>query len=483
LFFKGEGAMFFKREGFNQTRFRKDIVGIDKKVPLAGGKYRTYVNLDNAASTPVLRPVLDKVNEFMDWYSSVHRGSGFKSQVSTHIYDAAHELVGRFVKADLSSNCVIFVKNTTEAINKLSYRLRLDKGDIVLTTTMEHHSNDLPWRSTAETVYAGVDQRGALDFDDLEYKLKQYRHRIKLVSISGASNVTGFKNDIGRIAAMAHRSGIPVLVDGAQLVPHSPVNMGDVGHLEHIDFLVFSAHKMYAPFGTGVLIGPRKIFERGAPEYPGGGTISIVTHDRVEWAGLPDKEEAGSPNVVGAVALAAAIEYLKKNGMENIERYEKQLTEYTLKRLKEIGGITIYGQDDPSKLDNRVGVITFNINNIPHALVAAALSWEGGVAVRNGCFCAHPYMLKLLKLTPVEIRRVHNRIRAGDRSDIPGMVRISLAAYNNKQDIDRAIEALKKIRHMSLTGELNDRYSLCRSTGCFMPKDFKPDIERYFSLS
>ncbi|HQD41603.1 MAG TPA: aminotransferase class V-fold PLP-dependent enzyme, partial [Bacillota bacterium] len=169
--------MFLKREGFNHARFRRDIVGIDKKVPLAGGGYASYVNLDNAASTPVLRPVLDKVIEFMDWYSSVHRGTGFKSQVSTHVYDEAHEVVGSFVKADLSSNCVIFVKNATEAVNKVSYRLGLAKGDLVLTTMMEHHSNDLPWRSKAAAVYAGVDRRGALDLDDLETKLRQYGRR------------------------------------------------------------------------------------------------------------------------------------------------------------------------------------------------------------------------------------------------------------------------------------------------------------------
>lgn len=474
--------MFLKREGFNQARFRRDIVGIDKKVPLAGGGYASYVNLDNAASTPVLRPVLDKVIEFMDWYSSVHRGTGFKSQVSTHVYDEAHEVVGSFVKADLSSNCVIFVKNATEAVNKVSYRLGLAKGDLVLTTMMEHHSNDLPWRSKAAAVYAGVDRRGALDLDDLETKLRQYGRRIKLVSVSGASNVTGFKNDVGSIAAIAHRAGVPILVDGAQLVPHSPVDIKPDDHPEHIDYLVFSAHKMYAPFGTGVLIGPKRTFLTGAPEYTGGGTVNIVTPETVEWAGLPDREEAGSPNVVGAVALASAIQYLQRQGMRNIENHERTVTSYALKRLGEVKGLRVYGETDPNRTGNRVGVITFNLDGIPHGLVAAALAWEGGIAVRNGCFCAQPYMLHLLGLNPQQLSRLIHKKRAGDLSGIPGMVRVSLAAYNNKKDIDRLIECLEKIKTMSRSGELAKRYALCRETGAYYPRDVKVDPKEVFKL-
>ena len=474
--------MFLKREGFNQARFRRDIVGIDKKVPLAGGGYKTYVNLDNAASTPVLRPVLDKVIEFMDWYSSVHRGAGFKSQVSTRVYDEAHEVVGSFVKADLSSNCVIFVKNATEAVNKVSYRLGLAKGDMVLTTMMEHHSNDLPWRSKAATVYAGVDRRGALDLDDLETKLRQYGSRIKLVSVSGASNVTGFKNDVGSIAAIAHRAGVPVLVDGAQLVPHSPVDVKPDDHPEHIDYLVFSAHKMYAPFGTGVLIGPKRTFLTGAPEYTGGGTVNIVTPETVEWAGLPDREEAGSPNVVGAVALAAAVQYLQRQGMRNIENHERTVTSYALKRLGEVKGLKVYGEADPNRTGNRVGVITFNLDSVPHGLVAAALAWEGGIAVRNGCFCAQPYMMQLLGLNPHQLSRLIHKKRAGNLSDIPGMVRASLAAYNNKKDIDRLIECLEKIKAMARSGELAKRYVFSRETGTYYPRDVKVNPEEVFKL-
>ncbi|MBA1336336.1 MAG: Cysteine desulfurase [Firmicutes bacterium] len=475
--------MLIQGKGFNPSSFRKLVVGIDKRIPLASGKSSRYINLDNAASTPTLYPVMDRLNEFMDWYSSVHRGTGFKSMVSTQVYDHAHEIVGRFVNANPVTNTVIFVKNTTEAINKLSYRLGLSKNDIVITTTMEHHSNDLPWRSKAQVVYISVNEDGSLNYHDLEDKIKAHRNRLKLVAVSGASNVTGYKNDIHRIASLAHRAGAPVFVDAAQLAPHSPVDMKPDGHPEHIDYLAFSAHKIYAPFGTGVLIGPKRTFERGCPEYSGGGTIKIVTHSGVEWAPLPDKEEAGSPNVVGGVALAIALEYLRKLGMDRIEEYEKSLTSYTLQKLKEIKGITIYGENDPQRLDNRVGVITFNLKGIPHSLVASALAWEGGIAVRNGCFCAHPYILKLLNLSDEQVSMIQHRIRVGDRSEIPGMVRISLAAYNNKRDIDRTAAILHRINGMAESGELSKRYELSRETGSYRPVDVEVKFDRFFSFS
>lgn len=475
--------MVCKDKGFDPSSFRKLVVGIDKRVPLASGRRSRYINLDNAASTPTLYPVMDRLNEFMDWYSSVHRGTGFKSMVSTQVYDQAHEIVGRFANANIDTNTVIFVKNTTEAINKLSYRLGLSKNDIVITTAMEHHSNDLPWRSKAQVVYIDINEDGSLNYPDLENKIRACGNRLKLVAVSGASNVTGYKNDVHRIAYLAHRAGAPLFVDAAQLAPHSPVDMRQDGHPEHIDYLAFSAHKIYAPFGTGALIGPKRTFERGCPEYSGGGTIKIVTHSSVEWATLPDKEEAGSPNVVGGVALAIVLEYLNKLGMDRIEEYEKSLTSYTLQKLKEIEGITIYGENDPQRLDNRVGVITFNLKGIPHSLTASALAWEGGIAVRNGCFCAHPYILKLLNLSDDQVSMIHHRIRMGDRSEMPGMVRISLAAYNNKKDIDRAAAVLHRIRDMSESGELLKRYRLSREAGAYHPVGVDIEFDRFFSFN
>src|SRR5579862_350635 len=280
---------------------RELIVGVDKKVPLLNGAEATYINFDNAASTPMLKPVLDTINQFADYYSSVHRGNGFKSQLSTKAYDDAREITLNFFGGNPSDHVVIFGKNTTEAINKLSYRLDLRKTDVVLVGLSEHHSNDLPWRQRATVYHVEVDEQGNLSMTDLAKKLKKYAPKVKLVALSGGSNVTGAILDIDQAAVLAHSFGAQILVDCAQLAPHRLVNIKQISDPAHIDYISVSAHKMYAPFGTGALIGRRETFEQGDPELCGGGTIAVVTEDKVEWAPPPDRDEAGSPNVVGAV--------------------------------------------------------------------------------------------------------------------------------------------------------------------------------------
>jgi len=447
--------------------FQKEIIGLNKKVPLVSGKYARYINLDNAASTPALKPVVGKVMDFLEWYSSVHRGTGYKSVLSTKVYDEAHETVAQFVGADISNNTVIFVKNTTEAINKLANRLDFNKRDIVITTQMEHHSNDLPWRKKAKTLYIGVDNRGSLLLDDLEDKLKNCGNRVRIVAVSGASNVTGHVNNIYKIAEMAHHHGAELLVDAAQLVPHRPVDILPNDDPRHIDYIAFSAHKMYAPFGTGVLIGPTATFARGAPDYAGGGTIETVSLEDIQWAPPPERDEAGTPNLIGALALVEAIKVLQKIGMERIYKHEKRLTSYALGRLKEVNNIIIYGDEDLSRQD-RVGVITFNLKGINHALVAAVLSYEGGIAVRNGCFCAHPYVHHLLKLNKKQIYESQKKILMKKKQNLPGMVRISFGLYNTFRDIDTLISLLKyieqKIEHYK------NSYCLNLEEGSYYPE-------------
>ena len=199
---------------------RENILGIETQVPLLDGSKRTYTNLDNAASTPSLKPVFEKITEFMQWYSSIHRGTGFKSQVSTQVYDEAHEIACHFVNLNPDNNTVIFGKNATESLNKLSQRFPFQPGDVVFTTLMEHHSNDLPWRRFAEIKHIRVDDQGALDEEHLDELLKQYAGRIRLVVIGGASNVTGYINPVHRIAEKVHAAGAEILVDAAQLAPH-----------------------------------------------------------------------------------------------------------------------------------------------------------------------------------------------------------------------------------------------------------------------
>lgn len=424
----------------NNINYRSLVVGVTTPIPLSNGEYVTGINFDNAATTPPFTSVLQAVNNFSPWYSSIHRGTGYKSQFSSDFYDKSREIIADFVKADLNTNTVIYVKNTTEAINKLSNRLyKNSRKNVILSTEMEHHSNDLPWRSNYEVDYISVDYNGRLSLKSLEYKLREHDGHVKLVAVTGASNVTGYLNPIHEIAEIAHKYRAKILVDGAQLVPHAEVDMKPDSSPQHIDYLVFSAHKMYAPFGIGVLIGPKDTFERGEPDYKGGGTIELVTHDFIRWADAPERDEAGTPNVIGVVALVESIKTINNIGMLNIEKNEKTLTEYALNGLKTVPGIQLYGNTEDSS--DRVGIISFNLKDIPHRTLAIILSNEFGIAVRNGCFCAQPYVQRLLNVSRKEIRR---RIKNSELPH-PGLVRISFGIYNTKEEIDILIRALVQI--------------------------------------
>jgi cysteine desulfurase/selenocysteine lyase len=459
---------------------RDRIVGIDTQVPLLDGTLVPCINLDNAASTPVLREVLDAVNAFMPWYSSVHRGAGFKSRVATQAYEDARRIVGGFVGANEHEHVVLFGKNTTEAINKLAARLPLQAGDIVLVSQLEHHSNDLPWRATpARVVHVGCDALGRFDETHFDRLLAEHAGRVKLLAVTGGSNVTGTLPAVHRLARKVHAAGAQIFVDCAQLAPHRAIEIGSLDDPEHLDYVALSAHKMYAPFGTGALIGRRDTFERGAPEQRGGGTIEWVTLDEVEWARAPeDRDEAGTPNVVGAVALAAAVQALQHIGMQAIARHEGELTAYALERFARIGGLRVYGDADPAHAADRLGVITFNLEGLHHGYVAAVLSQEFGIGVRNGCFCAHPYLTRLLGLSPAEIGELRAEMRTGDRRAMPGMVRVSFGAYSSFEDIDRVAAALGRIA----CGDVRGDYAQDRNSGEFAARGWAPDVRACFEV-
>jgi cysteine desulfurase / selenocysteine lyase len=457
-----------------QADLRREIVGIDTRVPTLDGTEVLYRFLDNGASTPTFRSVLRCIMEFLPWYSGVHRGTGFKSLLATEAYDAAHDVVGHFVGADLDHDAVIFTKNTTECVNKLANRLVVEPNDVVVTTMMEHHSNDLPWRQHPNVVHLGVTGDGHLDLQQLRRFLKTNAGRIKLVALSGASNITGICQPIHEIATWVHAAGGLFFVDAAQLAPHRPIRMLPVDDPGHIDFLALSAHKMYAPFGTGALIGPRAFFAEGAPDVVGGGVVEIVTIDHVIWNQPPHKEEAGSPNVVGGIALAAAIGVLQAAGMEAIAAHETELLTYAYKKLKSVPKLALYGPTD--NMSEKVGTITFNIEGKHHALVAAILGMEGGIGVRNGCFCAHPYVKHLLHVSPEEDRRFTDEVLAGNKAHMPGMVRASLGCYNNEEDIDALAEMLDRIGR----GEIKGKYVQDLRTGAFSAEGHNFDFTRFF---
>jgi len=455
------------------------FLGLDTRIPLLNGKQQRYINFDNAASTPSLKAVSEAVNHFLTYYSSVHRGTGFKSQLSTHLYERAREIVMAFVGADPKTHICIFGKNTTEALNKLARRFPFNgQRDILLTSGMEHHSNDLPWRAATKVIHIGLTPEGRLDEADFEAKLAAYGDRVALVAIAGASNVTGYINPYHCLAGLTHAVGAQFALDAAQLAPHRKVDMRPLDDPTHLDYVAVSGHKMYAPFGTGALIGRKDTFEDGNPDMVGGGTVSTVTLDDVTWTEAPERDEAGSPNVVGAVALAASIQKLAEIGMDQVARHEVELTSALLTRLPEIPGIEIYGDINPENNHQRVGVVPFNLRGFSHFLVSAILGHEFGIGVRNGCFCAHPYLLHLLGLNHSFVEKVRKQILAGDRSDMPGMVRVSFGLYNTLEEIDSLIAALKVIATRKFQGD----YIQDVVTGEFHPSGWEPAYDRYFSL-
>jgi selenocysteine lyase/cysteine desulfurase len=443
---------------------RDDIVGLDERVPVLGGDWVPYVNLDNAATTPAMRCVLDAVDDLLAYYGSVHRGTGYKSRVSTAAYEHARELVGAFVGADPDRDVVVFGQNTTDAVNVLARSLPIAPGSVVLTTMLEHHSDDLPWRTRAPVVHVRALPDGTLDLDDLDRLLALYAGRIALLSVTGASNVTGVVPPVHDLAERVHAVGGRILVDAAQLAGHRRIDMGAHDDPRHLDFVALSAHKMYAPFGTGALVGRRDGFGP-SPHQPGGGTVRAVTVDDVIWAPLPDREEGGTPNVVGAVALAAATARLAEVGLDRIAAHEQDLAARAMDRLAAIPGLTLHGPVGPGAVAGKVGVVPFTADGLDPGYVAAVVGYEHGIGVRSGCFCAQPYIAHLLSLRPAEV------LASAETGGIPGMVRVSLGAYNDEGDVDRMAEAVAGV----LAGEVRGDYER-RPDGTWAPRGYREPL-------
>jgi cysteine desulfurase/selenocysteine lyase len=435
---------FWQREArFSANVWREHFAGVDLPVPICDGRSITGINFDNAASTPPLKRVRNAINSFAEVYSSVHRGTGYKSRVSTDAYERAREQVARFLGIDEQAQVVIFVKGTTDALNRIAAeQARLD-GRHVLVTEMEHHADLLPWRHRSGHVMVELTEGGQIDLDAIEATMRNANGAIGLVAVCGASNVTGFVSPIHEVAEIAHRYGALISVDAAQLAPHHRIEVLPAGDPGHLDFVSFSGHKMYAPYGAGVLVAPRDFFS-GAPEVMGGGAIQIVTWDDTIWADLPDREEAGSPNVIGAVALGVAIDTLLGLGFEKMLEEELRLGRRLLEGLTRIPGVGVLGSPDPCA-EGRLALASFVIEGLDHGLVAAALSYEWGIAVRHGCFCAHPYLIHLLHMTKSEVDTIVDEMTTGRRKALPGAVRASLAPYNTDAEVDRFLEAVRVI--------------------------------------
>lgn len=403
--------------GLNVEEIRRDFPIFRRVV---NGNPLIY--FDNAATTQRPIQVVAAIARFyLQYNANVHRGFHTLSQEASEAFEEAHEVIAHFINA-YSWEEIILTYNTTESINIVAYTWglkNLRKGDEIILTVMDHHSNMLPWRKVAEITgarirYVDITDDGLLRYDMLEEMISE---KTKVVAFPMMSNVLGTMNDVKRIVKVAHSVDAIVVADGAQWVPHVPTDVRDLG----MDFLAFSGHKMLGPTGTGILWGRKDILENLEPFKSGGDTIKDVTLDSVIWHDLPWRFEAGTPNIAGAIGLAEAAKYLMKIGMENVREHEKELVRYTLKRLEELAeDVEVYGPKNP---EVRGGVVSFNVKDLHYHTVGKALDLFG-IAVRTGGHCAHP---------------LHYRL------GIKGTVRASYYIYNTAEEIDRFIEVLKTI--------------------------------------
>jgi len=409
---------------------RDMIYGLDALVELDDNTKAPAINLDNAATTPPFVQVAEEIQCQLVHYGSIGRGKGQKSEHTTEVYTRGRDIVKNFLGAGSDDYTVFYTQSTTDGLNKLASALIKCPYDIVLTTRMEHHANDLPWRERCKTVYADVDGKGRLKIKDIVRLLEAHHGKIKYVCVTAASNVTGYVNDIHRIAKLAHRHGAKIIVDGAQIVSHRAVNILGESPEENIDFFAFSAHKMYSPFGGGAVVGLKAVLDKHIPEFYGGGIVESVYDDSSCYGNAPDSYEAGSPNYPGVVGMLKAIEILQSLGFGYVKRYEQFLMRKTLAGLKKLPGVVLYGDCD--EIADRVGVIPFNLQGIPPKVVAEYLAGKHAIAVRHAAFCAHPY-----------VRRLTGESEKGKDCHPPtGMVRVSFGVYTNEADVDAFLEAI-----------------------------------------
>ena len=399
------------------------------------------VLLNNAATTPPFEQTLRKVNAFLETYSAFHRGAGPHAQKT---YEAVHDSIQTikdFVQARKDQS-MVFTHNTSAAINLFIRLLKLKKGDIILTSDIEHTSNNLPWRfnSKATVVYVNSTNDGTLDYKDFERKILLHKNKIKLVAITGASNLTGYVPNIKKIATLTHKYHALLFVDAAQLAPHRQIRMRSDG----IDALAFSAHKIYAPFGIGVLVLPTNILKQN-PVDPGGGSIDMLSEEKVVWAPVEARHQTGTWNVTGIVALAESCRVLEKIGWKSIYKHEVELVSYAIGKLATIEGLTLYVSPKAYKKDDRIGTITFNLEGYHHALLTAILDTEYGIETRAGTICNHRLVRRWFDISNAEQARIEKEIVNGKRLSSYGIVRASIGIHNTKIDIDTLIKALKKI--------------------------------------
>jgi cysteine desulfurase/selenocysteine lyase len=392
---------------------------------------KPLVYLDNAATSQKPEPVIQAMDDYYRRYNAnIHRGVHTLAEEATEAYEGARRRVGRFINA-YSPQEVVYVRNTTEAINLVAHswgRAHLGEGDVIILSVMEHHSNLVPWQLLAQATgarleFIGLDPQGRLLLEDLDQLLADFGGRVKMVAINGMSNVLGTINPVAEVCRRAHEAGALCLVDGAQSVPHLPVDVRTLG----ADFLAFSGHKMLGPTGIGILWARKAILEDMPPFLGGGDMIKSVHLRESQWNDLPHKFEAGTPNVAQGVGLGAAVDYLSDLGMANVQEHEQAMASYALERLTSVPNLHLYGPP----AGERGGVVTFNLMKDgdllihPHDL-ASILDREG-IAIRAGHHCAQPLM---------------------EHYGVPATARASFYVYNTEEEVEQLVGALHKAQRI-----------------------------------
>ena len=401
-----------------------DVQKIREDFPILSRKVynKPLIYLDNGATTQKPRVVVESItDEYYSVNANVHRGVHFLSQQATNLHEASRETVRKFINARSTSE-IIFTRGTTESINLVASTFvdsQMKEGDEVIVSVMEHHSNIVSWQLQAARKgivlkVIPMNDRGELLLDEYE---KLFSPRTRLVSVAHVSNVLGTINPVKEMIATAHAHGVPVLIDGAQSIPHMPIDVQDLD----ADFYVFSGHKVYGPTGIGVLYGKEAWLDKLPPYQGGGEMIKNVSFEHTTFNELPFKFEAGTPDYIGSTALAKALDYVSAIGMDKIAAYEHELTVYAMNRLKEIPGMRIFGE-----AEHKGGVISFLVGNIHHFDMGTLLD-RLGIAVRTGHHCAEPLM---------------------HRMGIEGTVRASLGLYNTKEEIDALVAGIERVSQM-----------------------------------
>lgn len=459
------------------------VRGVAFVVDTLDGDKVPYLDLDHAATTPPFEFVHERVGGILLRYGSIHRGSGWKSQFSTELYEQCSERLLAFLGVTDKEHAVIATHNTTNALNRLARMLGINGTDTVYLSEFEHSANDLPWRKAKQVMRIPVTADGMLDVGELDQALRRssYAGGRRLVAITGASNITGAITPINEVARVAHQHGALIVVDAAQLVAHREINLNPPQRNDEIDFLAFSGHKMYAPYGAGVLVARREILADLRPDDLGGGNVGFVNTTAYDLAAeLSQRHAAGTQNIVGLYAMALAARLLKDRiGFESLFEHEQALLNEARDVLPPIDGLTTYCDLD-FDARSKCSIIAFTIGELPPGLVAARLGHEFGIGVRHGAICQYSYVARLLNYGTDAFADLRNKYReTGELSDF-GVVRASFGLENTPEDVHRLAGAVQDIID---TPSKNLRYDHVGHDEWWPTARARPDVARWFNVN